>query len=147
LLRLEDEAGRHALVIFGLQLNRFFAIDRAWTETNLLNVLDRDDADREALISGFLNHPGVSSRPFYARLLPAVIEHAVAPAERASPHHTAASDVLLCGWLTVDDETGERWLTSERLRDVLMRADNNIRTHTPCGECRDGQIWPTKSRS
>jgi hypothetical protein len=129
LLRLRDEAGRHALVIFGLSLNRFFAIDTAWTETNLLNVLDQDDDDREALISGFLHQPRVTGRSFYARLLPTLIQYAVAPAEPTSPQRTAASDVLLDGWLTVDDDTGERWLSSERLRDVLIRTENNVRVH------------------
>ncbi len=129
LLRLGDEAGRHALVVFGLQLNWFFAVDAAWTDKNLLSVIDQDGDGREALISGFLHHPKVSGRPFFARLLPTVIEYAVAPPESAFPLRTAASDVLLCGWLTIDDDTAERWLSSGGLRDVIVRADNNVRTH------------------
>jgi hypothetical protein len=129
LLPLEDEAGRHALVVFGLRLNWFFAVDAAWTERNLLSVLDQDGDRREALISGFLHHPQVSSRPFYARLLPTVIEYAVAPPEPAFPLRTAASAVLLCGWLTLDDDVGDRWLSSGGLRDVIVHTDNNVRTH------------------
>jgi len=129
LLRLGDEAGRHALVVFGLRLNWFFAVDVAWTEANLLSTLNRDGDGREALISGFLHGPRVSSRPFYARLLPTVIECAVAPPEPAFLLRTPASNVLLGGWLTVDDETGERWLSSGGLRDVIVRTDNNVRTH------------------
>jgi hypothetical protein len=139
LLRLGDEAGRHALVVFGLRLNWFFAIDAVWTEMNLLSTLDQDGDGREALISGFLHHPRVSSRPFYERLLPTVIEHTVAPAGPAFPQRTTASDVLLCGWLTVDDYTGERWVTSERVRDILVRADDSIRTHSLWQVAR----WPS----
>jgi hypothetical protein len=128
LLRLPDEAGRYALVIFGSSLNWFFAIDTAWTEANLLNVLGQNDDDREALISGFLHHPRVTGRTFYARLIPILIQYVVALAEPTSLR-TAASDVLLGGWLTVEDDTGERWLSSERLRDVVVRTDNNVRVH------------------
>ena len=93
-------------------------------------MLDQDDDDREALISGFLHNPRVSGRPFYARLLPILIQYVVSPAVTTSPECAAASNVLLCGWLTIDDDTGERWLSSVRLRDVLSRTDNNVRTHT-----------------
>jgi hypothetical protein len=120
LLKLRDEAGMYALAIFGLQLDWFFAIDAAWTETNLLNMLDRDGGGLEAVVSGFLHHPRVSSCPFYTRLLPTVIEYAVAPGGQ-NLQRTPASDVLLCGWLTVNDDTGERWLTSERQDHVLDR--------------------------
>ncbi len=130
LLRLHDEAGQHALAIFGLQLSWFFIIGAAWAEANLLNVLDQRDDNRDALISGFLHHPLVNGRPFYVRLLPTLIEYAVSLAEPSSPERTIASDVLLRGWLTVDDDTGERWLSSEGLRDVLVRSDNNVRMHT-----------------
>jgi hypothetical protein len=130
LLRLRDGAGRHALVVFGLHLTWFFAIDIAWAEEKLLKVLDQDDDDREALISGFLHNPRVSGRPFYARLLPILIQFVVAQAAPTPPERTAASTVLLRGWLTIDGETGERWLSSERLRDVFVRTDNNVRTHT-----------------
>jgi hypothetical protein len=113
-----------------LHLNWCFAIDGTWAEENLLKVLDQDDDDREALISGFLHNPRVTGRPFYARLLPILIQYVVAPAAPTSPERTTASNVLLCGWLTIDDDTGERWLSSERLRDVLVRTGNNVRTHT-----------------
>ena len=77
----------------------------------------------------FLHHPRVTGR-LYARLLPTLIDSTVTLAEPSSAQRTVASDVLLLGWLNVDDDTGRRWIPSQRLRDVLVRADNNVRTHT-----------------
>jgi hypothetical protein len=64
LLRLHDDAGRHALAIFGLQLSWFFAIDAAWTEANLLSALDRDDEGREALVRAFCTTPRLAPAHF-----------------------------------------------------------------------------------
>ncbi len=127
LLSLEGDLRRHALVMFGFNLEWFFAIDPAWTEKNLISVLENEGHDQSALWAGFFWCAKLPGHELYRRLKPQLLRLAK---ERsiARPHHSEIlAGILLFGWGTFDGVNGSRYVTDAEMRDVLINADDDFR--------------------
>lgn len=130
LLSLEGDLRRHALAMFGFNLEWFFAIDPAWTETNLIPVLENEGHDQSALWAGFFWRAQVPGHELYRRLKPQLLRLAKEKSI-ARPHHSEVlAGILLAGWETFDDVTKSRFVTDAEMKDVLVNADDNFRLET-----------------
>jgi hypothetical protein len=127
LLSLDGDLRRHALVIFAFNLNWFFAIDAVWTEKNLISVLDEEGQDQSALWAGFFWGVKVPNRELYMRLKPYLLRLAKRKSITRHNHVEVLAALLLTGWGSVDSTTGERYVTREELRDVLLTVDEDFR--------------------
>lgn len=130
LLALPGDSRRYALVIFTFNLSYFYTIDPDWTEKTFLSILDTDDngeADKEALWSGFMWGARFPPKGLFARLKSALIEMASRPTQRRRRHAEILSGILLAGWGSHDEKSGERFVSSEELRSILIAADDGFR--------------------
>jgi hypothetical protein len=127
LLSLDGDLRRHALVIFAFNLNWFFAIDPVWTEKNLISVLDEEGQDQSALWAGFFWGAKVPDRELYMRLKPYLLVLAKRKSITRHNHVEVLAALLLAGWGSADSTTGERYVTSEEMRDVLVNVDDDFR--------------------
>jgi hypothetical protein len=130
LLALEGNYRRHALVMFAFNLNWFYAIDPIWTEKNLISVLDQDGDDQNAIRDGFFRNAKVTIPKLYMRIKPYLLSLGRGESTGRARHTEVLSGVLLAGWGMIDEQTHERRVTNAEMRDVLLSADDNFRSHT-----------------
>ena len=130
LLALEGDLRRHALVMFAFNLNWFFTIDPIWTEENLISVLDQEGDDQNAVWDGFFWNANVPYPKLYMRIKPHLLSLARRKSVVRLRHSEVLSGILLAGWGSIDEKTGERCVTNAEMRDVLLSADEDFRSHT-----------------
>ncbi|MFC4298381.1 SIR2 family protein [Castellaniella hirudinis] len=129
LLALPGDLSRYALVIFFHNLNWFFSIDKEWTERFLLSVFEEGDEDtRNAAWSGFLWGSKVPNRELYMRLKNDMVEFALKPLPVRRSHGEVIASILLAGWGTVDEATGERCISDEEMHELLLSAGDDFRS-------------------
>ena len=139
LLSLHGDLRRHALVIFSYNMGWFFDINPIWTEEKMLSVLKKgDEADQFAIWSGFFWGAKVPNQKLYMRLK----SNLLALAKKRSLIHRGYDKVLagiiLIGWGSIQEETGERCISNTEMRDVLLHTDDEIRAQI---------LWQIKSWS
>ena len=130
LLSLNGDLRRHALVIFGHYLNWFYAIDPVWTEANMLSVLEKDDAsDRLALWSGFFWGAKIpQSQKLYMRLKPNLLAFAKQPSSLYRGYDGELAGIILAGWGSTQEKTGERLIADAEMHDVLLNTNDEFRS-------------------
>ncbi|WP_082678087.1 SIR2 family protein [Type-E symbiont of Plautia stali] len=129
LLALQNDLRRHAIVIFFHNLDWFFAVDSKWTEHYLLPVLqDNGREDRDAAWSGFLWRARTPNRELYMRLKNHILQFAVNPLSSRRSNGEIIAGMILAGWGTVDDITGERCISNEEMRSLLLKVDDEFRS-------------------
>lgn len=129
LLELPGELRRHAIVIFFYNLSWFFAVDPKWTEHYLLPALQGNDRDdRDAAWSGFLWRARVPNQELYMRLKNNILQFAVTPLPSRRSYVEIIAAMILAGWRTVDDITGERCISNDEMRSLLLAVDDEFRS-------------------
>ncbi len=129
LLALSGDLRRHSLVIFFHNLNWFFAVDPKWTEQHLLPALQGNEAkDRDAAWSGFLWGARTPNRELYMRLKNDMLEFAANPLPSRRSYGEIIAGMILAGWATVDDATGERCISNDEMRRLLLTVDDEFRS-------------------
>lgn len=129
LLMLPGDLRRHALVICAHQLSRFFFVDAAWTQKHLLSVLNSDDnEDREALWAGLLWGGRVQGHELFVILKPHMLRMAKVENLERYGHVEVLTGLLLSAWSWTDENTRERWVANEELRDVLLHSSDKMRS-------------------
>jgi hypothetical protein len=129
LFLLEGDRRRHALVILSYRLNWLFAIDSAWTESNLLSVLDVEGDDQSAVWAGFFWRAEIPNQELFLRLKPWLLklaQHNVLPRRN---HGEVLAGILLAGWVSENAVTGERCVSDMEVRHALVTADEDFRLH------------------
>ncbi len=129
LLSLDGDLHRHALVFCTRHLEWFFAIDPGWTEKNLLFKLDEEGDDQNAFWAGFFWAAQTLTPVLYMQLKPHLLKFAPRKSPRQREDGGRLAAILLAGWATVSLETGERYVTSRELREVLVGANDDFRSH------------------
>ena len=130
LLNLPGDLRRHSLVIFAHSLSWFFYVDPAWTKANLLSVLTSDiDEDQEAFWAGFLWGGKAYGHAFFMLLKPYMLRLAKSGNLERRGHAEALTGLLLSAWALVDEESGEKWVSDDELRDVLLNSNDDLRSH------------------
>ncbi|AXS40156.1 SIR2 family protein [Breoghania sp. L-A4] len=129
LLALPDDLHRHALVIFAHNLSWFFAVDPEWTYVNLLSALDSSvEQDREAFWGGFLWGGKAEGRELFENLKPHMLRLAVSSNLERRGHAETLSGLILSAWALTDDDTGEKWVSDQELRNVLLNSNDDVRS-------------------
>ncbi len=129
LLSLERDLCQHALVMFAFNLNWFFAMDPPWTENNLLSVLDEPGDDQSAVWAGFFWGVKVPNQQLFMRLKPYLLRLAKRKSITRRNHVEVLAAIVLAGWGSMDTTTGERCVMDAEMRDVLVNADDDFRSH------------------
>jgi len=130
LLSLPGDLPRHALVFFAHQLGFFYRVDQDWTEANILTVLDTgDESDRNAIWSGFFWGARMPNPRLYLRLKPNLIAFAKQSNPSCHEYAEVLAGIILAGWGSTLEEDGERFISNSEMRDVLLHADDEFRSH------------------
>ncbi len=124
LLGLSGDRRQHAIVMLGHHINWLFTIDPAWTERQLLPLVDDFGRDGDALWDGILWAARVPQGPLFMALKAALFARALMPHRRNEK--TILAGFLLAGWGMVA-MMGERLVTDIELREVLIHADDEFR--------------------
>ncbi len=129
LLSLPEELRRHAFVILFHNLNWLYAVDPTWTSANLLPVFDSDDTrDRDAAWSGFLWGAQVPNRELYMRLKEHMLAFAADPLPSRRSYVEIIAGMLLVGWGSIDETTGEQCVSNDEMRILLLNVDDDFRS-------------------
>ena len=131
LLSLDGNLRCHALTIFAFNLSWFFNIDSAWTESNLLSVIDNiDEPDGLAAWSGFLWAAKIPGPALFKRLKTKLL---IINNNRNLTHRgygKVLAGIILAGWGSIDSEADERYISNYEMRRVLLNSDDEFRSHT-----------------
>lgn len=128
LLALPGDRRRHALVMLGNPYNWLFGVDPDWTERALLSAVDKDDADGDALWDGIFWAARPPSRNMLVRIKTGLIARAGKSSTRRRNTDVLAG-LLLSGWGgDANAPEPERLLTDAEVREVLIHADDDLRT-------------------
>lgn len=127
LIATPGDGGLYALVVFAEHLDWFYRADLVWTEANLLSPLAVDGDARDAILAGFFLRPEISSFALYARLKPCLLAFASVPKTTRDRYERISLNLLLSGWRSRNEETGERLVTSEELKRSLLNGDDSLR--------------------
>ncbi len=129
LLALPDDLRRHTLVILFHNLNWFYAIDPKWTSQHLLPVLHGEEiADRDAAWSGFLWGAITPDTTLYMLLKHDMLDFAVDPLPARRSYSEIIAGMVLVGWGSIDDATGERCVSDDEMRNLLLKVDDDFRS-------------------
>lgn len=129
LLRLSNDSRRYVLVIFFHNLNWFYAIDPKWTEEHLLPVLQEHDTDDyRAAWSGFLWGGHTPNRELYISIKKGLLVFAASSMSLDYSYKGILAGIILAGWGTVDDITGERCISDNEMRSLLLATDDEFRS-------------------
>lgn len=125
LLEQSGDLRRYVLVYMMYQINRFFVVDRQWTEDHLLQVLkDENEEDIQAFWDGFIWQNQVPLPELYLSLKPYLLEYACS--SMSGTHRRVVSSILLFGWGHTEDESN-RYVSDDELRSVILNSDDDCR--------------------
>ncbi len=127
LLALSGDHRRYALVIFMFNINWFFFIAPDWTEINLISALSKEEDDQQAFWDGFFWGARVPDGKLYLRLKACLLKLPLSRNLIGRREGNNLAGILLAGWGSTYKKTGERYITTEEMRTVLLHADDNFR--------------------
>ena len=133
LLNLPNDANRYAMVIFSFNLRWFHLIDPKWTEKNLINIIENDNAQREdkdAIWSGFMWGARFPHEQLFLKLKPHLLK-IVSTRSTNRRHDEVLSGLLLSGW-GLKDNNNKQYISNEELRNVLSATDEDFRNQILC---------------
>ena len=137
LLALPSGLRQHVLVMFARCMDRFYRVNREWSENNLLSVPDANATDdRDAFWEGFFLRPKVNQELFMClkpHLLQLAREGCVT--RRRSQ---GLSSLILSGWGSFIEGTCDRCISNEEFRTILVQTDDKFRSYA---------LWHLEKRS
>jgi len=129
LLALPGNSRRHALAIICYHLAYLFYVDPIWTERALVSVLFADDKDdRDAFWAGFFWRGRAPQEPLYLRMKPALLSLAHDRTLLKRLHAENLAAILLIGWIGRETKTGNRPISSNEMRSLLVESDDDFRS-------------------
>ncbi len=132
LISLPNDAHRYAMVIFTFNLSWFHYIDPKWTNRKLIKIIEDDKAsndDKAAIWAGFMWGAKVPNEALYIKLKLHFLNMARARSTDKMRHVEVLSALLLSGWGSIDKEK-KRYVSDDELRNVLLDAGDDFRSHT-----------------
>lgn len=128
LLNLPGALGCHAYVITSYNLNWFYAKDSQWTEATILSKLNDAGDVSEAIWNGFYWGAQRPNQSLFTRMKDEFLARAKVASLRRRRHDEVLSAIILQGWGTINDQTGERYISNAECRDVLLLVDDEFRS-------------------
>jgi SIR2-like domain len=131
ILRLRGDLRRYSLVIFSRNINWLYYVDPSWSKDNLLNALRGDDNDdRDAAWSGFLWGAVLPSKELFIQTKSEMLAFALDPITSRRSFVDVIAGFVLAGWGSTDEDSGDRYITDEEMRNLLLRSDDEFRIRT-----------------
>ena len=130
LLELPGNSRRYALVIFGWDLNFFYAVDPNWTETKLLSVIENvnlDENDEDALLAGFFWRAKVSEYEILRRMKPSITRLVKRPSNARSRNLQSLAGILLAGWGAEVSGNDNAVISANEFRSFILDATSEFR--------------------
>lgn len=131
LLDLPGDTRRFVLACLGRRLQFLYHVDPQWVSKKLLPLLLQEDVDlqdKDALWAGFLGSRCVPRN----RLLQVLIEKIIELPQRLTGvrrHHSEMmAAMFLFSWAFRTDDKGEPLLSSDQLKSIILRNDNELRS-------------------
>lgn len=129
LLALEGDARRHGLVLFSFNLDWFYAQEPAWTEGNILSVLEKgNDQDRDAVWSGFFWGARTPSEKLFVRLKPDLLTFAIKGSWLKRGYGKVLASVILNGWGTARKGGDVHFISDDEMHQVLLNSGDEFRS-------------------
>lgn len=129
LLVLAGDPRRHALAILSHNLVYLYYIDPKWTERALVSAIERNnDEDIGAFWAGFFWAARTPQVALFLRMKPALLALAREASFARRQHAEILAGMLLVGWNKRISSSGERAVTDEEMRAVLIQADDEFRS-------------------
>ncbi|WP_182288457.1 hypothetical protein [Vibrio spartinae] len=143
LLILPGESHRYVIAVMTRNLSWFYGINAHWTQKYLLSILDGSDlADKEAFWSGVLSGETILGEDIFFILKPYLIEMAHSDNAEKRRFLNSIVSLLSSAWSIIDEETSEKWVSDQELRDLLISADDKFRCQVLWNIRNfDEQIW------
>jgi SIR2-like domain len=130
LLNLTGDPRRHAIAITTHNVGWLHNVVSEWTDRHLVSVIDADNIDdREAFWAGFFWNPRVGSPDLYLRLKPALLALAKEKNPSFETYGQSLAYLISLGWAVIATSDGSRAVSDEELRDVLLKAGDEFRSH------------------
>lgn len=128
LRQLPGDLGRFALTQMSRHLSWFYASDPQWTERVLLSAIEAGGDDRDALLSGFFSNAQIQGKEFFDRLKPTLLAIAIGGEYPREQRESSIASLFITGW-RVQTDTGERFVSDDELRTVIVHGSDAMRTH------------------
>ena len=130
LLALPSDLRRQAVAIFAHWTDWFYTNKREWSEEKLLSILDSSDPDdKDAFWGGFLSNTNVNlSQDLFIRINSHLFQLTRESSETHRKHGEVLAGIILSKWGSLIEETGERCISNEELRAVLVQTDDEFRS-------------------
>jgi hypothetical protein len=128
LLLLPGQLRRHALPIFTHNLVWLFAIDPRWTNQHFLPFCEKSDEDSSAFWAGFFWGAKIPQDKLYLQMKPALLHLASDETIDRRQYVSVLAGIILAGWGGKKNDAGERIITDDELRSLLLAADDEFRT-------------------
>lgn len=126
LLTLPDDLHRYAMIILSRNLSWCFWVDPAWTQKNLLSILNSSvGEDRQAFWGGVLWGGGVRGKELFIILKPSLLELACVGDVEIRGHQDAIVGLIYSAWKIKDGD--ERWVSDLEFKEVLIKASDEFR--------------------
>jgi hypothetical protein len=117
------------LRFFCHNLTYLFHIDPVWTDRALVAVITQnDDDDAGAFWAGFFWGARPPQMTLFQKMKPALLALAHRPSFVRRQHSENLASMLLLGWNARITETGERAITNNEMRAVLVDAADEFRS-------------------
>jgi SIR2-like domain len=125
---LPKDHGRFALAQLAQHIDWFYARDRPWTDAAILSVLDQPGDDRDAALAGFFHRANIGDKTLMDRLKLTLIGLATGDDRLRERYEQVLAKLCIGAWQQMADG-GNRWLSDEELRTVVVYCCVNMRTH------------------
>jgi hypothetical protein len=125
---LPDDHGRFCLVQLAHDLSWLFARDPVWTEGTILSVIDSGGVERDAALAGFFNNARIDGQTLFNRMKRTLLSLSMSEDGPGRRNEPILANLCITAWQQAND-SGERWLSDEELRTVLVYCSIEMRTH------------------
>lgn len=112
-------------------------------------MLDKEGQDQDAAWDGIFWSARIPDAKLYRRIKPYLLNLAERRSSSSQRHVHILSGILLAGWGSIDQRTGERYITNAEMRHVLQEAEDAFRLQTLSqlrgwSSKEDERQWTTK---
>jgi len=128
LLALPGDLRRFALAQLGRHLSWLHARDPAWALKALIAPLDGETPDKDAVLAGFFSNPSIQGEDLFDRLRPILIAPILGDTEINQRREHPLATLFITAW-HVKSEAGERFLSDDNLRALIVHGTANMRSH------------------
>jgi len=149
LLLLPATLRHHALPLLTHNLVWLFNIDPLWTKQQLLPFCEADGDDLSAFWAGFFWGARIPGEVLYLQMKPALMKLASERTTDRRQHTEVLAGVILDGWQARRSATGERLVSDDETRRILLAGDEEFRTqviwYLERWSQKEGSPWRTEA--